>query len=169
MNIEMKLDATGWGNFIKRATQILSSSDSLLKRAFLVVWPKEAASHFDREEGWEGKWAEWKASTRAQRIGHEIRTASAKGIARARKANIRPGGKLLQVSGRLRTETVLEPIMTHIPGGMKVESPTPYSGFLDEGTSKMVARPFMWLGDDAQETMSKVFAEALGDSLGGSA
>jgi hypothetical protein len=31
----------------------------------------------------------------------------------------------------------------------------------------MVARPFMWLGDGAQDHLAKVFADMLGESIGG--
>lgn len=190
MNIAIRMEDTDWSNFMDRAKAILGSSDSLLKRAFLVVWPGEAASHFSQELGWDGPWAPWKRSSAAARISHEVRAvlgkqhadgrlSAADRLKGERKASTRrakdysrgnvhqAGGKLLQVSGRLRTETINEPIFTQLSGGLKVESPTPYSGWLDEGTSKMVARPFMWLGDEAQETLSRVFADYLGDAVGG--
>lgn len=187
MNITVKMDDTNWQNFARRAINILKSSNGLLKKAFLVVWPAEAAKHFDNEEGWNGPWAPWKESTRSSRIVHEIRSALGRQHAKgrlsdadtargARKVGARQakdyargrvygrGGKLLQVSGRLRTQTANDPIFTWTGKGLKVESPTPYSGFLDEGTKFMEARPFMWLGDDAQDTLSKVFADGLGDA-----
>lgn len=190
MNFSLKLDDTNWQNFLGRAYNVLRSKDSLLKRAFLTIWPQEAASHFDEEMGVDGPWAPWKTSTRAQRIVHEIRTALGRQHAEGRltkaemakgarkTANlrgreyaagnvIRQGGKLLQVTGRLRTETVQEPILTYSMGQLVVESPTPYSGYLDEGTENMVARPFMWLGEEAQDNLSQVFLEMLGEGVGG--
>lgn len=190
MNVTVKIDDTNWQNFLTRAARILRSSDGLLKRAILAVWPKEIASHFDQEQGYDGKWAPWKDSTRSQRIVHEIRSAlggqhsggrlSAKAMAKgARKADnrraqlyarghvVQRGGKLLQKSVRLRDETVQEPILTQMLGAVKIQSPTPYSGFLDEGTKHMEARPFMWLGDEAQDNLSHVFMDLIGDEVGG--
>lgn len=198
MNIQLKIDDTDWQNFFERLYTVVKSPDTLLKRAFLMIWPQEAASHFDQEQGFNGPWAPWKGSTRNSRIIHEIRSAIGKQHKKPSEEDMRLprltmkqkaagqrkvsekqgqlysqgklsrlGGKLLQVSGRLRTETVHEPILTQTWAGLKVESPTPYSGWLDEGTKYMDARPFMWLGDSAQENLSQVFAELIGDAAGG--
>lgn len=167
MNFTLKLDDTAWTTFLDKTKNALAISNTIFKKAILMVWPGEIASHFDQEMGYEGAWAAWKTSTRSARIMHEIRTASAEGVARARAAGVRRGGKLLQVTGRLRTETTQEPILTEVESGMKIESPTHYSGFLDEGTKNMVARPFMWLGDDAQENLAKIFGDALWGEAGG--
>lgn len=166
MNVLLNLEDASWKNFVSRTLAVLRSPDNLLKRAFLIVWPKDAKDHFEQEMGWDGHWAPWKESTRRQRMAHELATATSAGIKRRQAAGVRAGGRLLQITGRLRTQTVQEPIFTQLPHGLKVESPTPYSGYLDEGTERMQARPFMWLGDDAQELMSKVFADALGEASG---
>lgn len=166
MNVQLKIEDASWTSFINTLRNALQSSDTYLKKAFQVIWPKEAASHFEQEMGPDGHWEPWKESTRAGRIAHEKKHTSARQRAFARTAFIREGGLLLQVTGRLRTETVQEPEMVESMTGLKVLSPTPYSGFLDEGTDKMVARPFMWLGEDAQV----LFADTLEEMIfGGSA
>lgn len=167
MKISLKVDDSGWRAFFDEITSALKNSDTIFKKALLIVWPRDAAQHFDREEGWNGPWAPWKEATRRQRISHEIRTATATGRRQAKSEGTRAGGKLLQMSGRLRTQTVLDPEMRYVPGGIEVLSPTPYSGFLDEGTKNMEARPFMWLGDDAMDSLSKIFLEELGEKFGG--
>jgi phage gpG-like protein len=167
VNISLKVDDGAWQHFVAKLQYALGTTDTIFKKALQIIWPREIASHFDQEMGYEGAWAAWKSSTRSARIVHEIRTASTAGLKRASKAGVRPGGKLLQVSGRLRTEITQHPILSAISGGMKVESPTPYSGYLDEGTSKMVARPFMWLGEDAQDNLAKIFTDSLWGEAGG--
>ena len=199
MNFTLKQDDKDWQGFLKRARAILKAPDSLLKKAFLVGWPQESKSHFDQEEGFDGPWAPWKESTRSSRIVHEIRSAIGKQHApgrlssaerergdrkvaarqardSARGKSYRRGGKLLQVTGRLRTETAMNPIMRYTRRGLLVESPTPYSGYLDEGTKHddgtklMEARPFMWLGEEAQDRLADVFSSfLLNNSIGGSA
>lgn len=167
MNISLKLDDASWTSWMGQLRNALAGSNTLLKKALLIVWPREAASHWDQEMGWDGPWAPWKDSTRRQRIAHEIRTTTAKQRVHARSSMVREGGALLVVSGRLRTQTMQEPIMRELPGGVEIVSPTPYSGFLDEGTENMAARPFMWLGDDAQENMAKIFLDGLEKQTGG--
>ena len=167
MNISLKLNIKPWETLVIGLKNSMAASDRMLKKAILFVWPRESASHFEQEVGFAGPWAPWKESTRRQRISHEIATASSAGIKRARAAGIREGGKLLQMTGKLRTQTMLDPILQSIPNGLKLISPTPYSGYLDEGTSNMEARPFMWLGDDAQELLGKLFLDGLMERVGG--
>lgn len=163
MNISLKLDDAGWTQWMGQLRNALSGKESILKKALLIVWPRDVANHFDQEVGWDGKWAPWADSTRQSRIAHELSVLNGK----RSPGRTSPGGKILHVSGRLRTETVQEPILTSFLGGLKVESPTPYSGYLDEGTERMPARPFMWLGDDAQETMSQIFLDQWTGEKGG--
>lgn len=169
MNIQLKLDDANWTTFLKMFSSAVSGADTFLKKAFLVVWPRESARHFEEEIGPGGRWEPWKASTRKQRIAHEIATTSARQRAVARSSFIRQGGKLLQISGKLRTQTTLDPEFVELPNGLKVISPTPYSGYLDEGTSKMVARPFMWLGDSSQDLLADVLIKGIWDKAGGDA
>ena len=150
MNIELKLDDVGWRTWIKQAVNALAASNTTLKKAMLIVWPRESGSHFREEMGFAGPWAPWKPSYRKhmERIG-------------------KGDNRLLQDIGTLRQQTTLDPEMVQLPNGLKVISPTPYSGYLDEGTPNMVARPFMWLGEDAQENLSKIFAHKLWGEAGG--
>ncbi len=167
MNVQLKLNDMGWQTFFAGLKDAIRDSNTLLKKAFIIIWPKEEARIFDEEMGPDGRWAPWKNSTRQGRIVHEIQTTTAKQRAFAKTSFVREGGKLLVKSGRLRTETIQNPEMVELPDGLKVLSPTPYSGFLDEGTSKMVARPFMWLGDEAQGTLADILMGQIMDQAGG--
>ena len=150
MNIQLKIEDSRWKGFISGLSKGLGDVNTLFKKAFLIVWPRESADHFDQELGFDGPWAQWSPSYAQfmERIG-------------------KGGNKLLQDTGRLRTQTVQNPILTSLPNGLKVESETPYSGFLDEGTSKMPARPFMWLGDESQDRLAKILVDGLFLQAGG--
>lgn len=172
MGMNVKFDDGGWGNMLNILRSDLLRGESILKKSLLMVWPKDIASHFDDEMGFDGQWAPWAESTRNSRIAHEIAALGSARKARETQAKnyaqgnpVRSGGKILDIDGKLRTQTIQDPILTWIVGGLRVESPTPYSGYLDEGTPRMPARPFMWLSDDAQETMAQIFLDAIGGNL----
>ena len=190
MNVNLDFEDSSWQAFLAALKNALKSSDTLLKKAFLVIWPREESRIFQEEMGPDGPWAPWKDSTKRQRMVHELRSAIGKAHSsgsltysqraraeskvRGRQAalyaggtSVRRGGKLLQVSGRLRTQSIQNPIVKDLGGGLEVQSPTPYSGYLDEGTKRMEARPFMWLGDDAQDNMMQVLADSIWQQSGG--
>lgn len=146
MNVKLKLEDKGWQDYIRGLVKVLSAPDEYLKKAFLIIWEKEAASHFDNEEGPSGAWAPWSPSYAAymDRIGQG-------------------GNKILQRSGEMKKRTLKDPEIVRSRRGLEVFSPIEYSGWLDEGNESgtLPPRPFMWLGDDAQERMANVLGEML--------
>ena len=128
----------------------LGTANTLFKKAFLIVWPKEAQDHFEKEEGPEGSWPSLSAVYAARRAKEEG-----------------AGYRLLQIRGKLRQKTAFRPQVEELPLGIRAFSPVPWSGYLDEGTNKMPARPFMWLGGEAQQILVDTIMEGLLKQVGG--
>ena len=102
--------------------------------------------HFRNEEGPEGPWAQRKEPYRS----------------RMERAGYR---KLLQVTGNLRGSIVPGNMERASKDTIKIHANAPYSGWLDEGTSVMRERPFMWASGFAQDKMLDLVLEiAAGDA-----
>ena len=61
---DIDFEDSNWQAFIAAIRNGLKTSDTMLKKAFLIIWPREEARIFDSESGPEGPWAPWKNSTR---------------------------------------------------------------------------------------------------------
>ena len=150
MNVKLHLEDKVWQNFVDKLNSGFGTAATLLKKAFLIIWPRESAGHFEAESGPEGGWPALSpvyAAMRARREGG--------------------GFKMLQISGFLRKSTTLNPKLVEFPQGLEAISDVPYSGYLDEGTSRMPSRPFMWLGDNAQQNIMNTIMEAILNNAGG--
>lgn len=95
--------------------------------------------HFESETGPQGKWKEWSRAyaDHMNKIG-------------------KGGNMILQDTGRLRQSiTPAQGMQKIIAGGIMFYSPVVYSGIHDQGSKErnMPQRQFMWLDDDALETI----------------
>jgi phage gpG-like protein len=80
----------------------------------------------------------------------------------AYKARVRPGYKILRFNDTLYGDfsVDLEDATT-----VAISNSAPYASYLVEGTSKMPARSFMWLGADFEEEAGLVIGDAIYEKL----
>lgn len=103
---------------------------------------KDVAEHFEQERGPESKWEAWSDiyDRHMKRIG-------------------KGGNKLLQDTGRLR-QSFLPKNYRRASGGLlwfnnaKTNGNFPYAAAHDDGGPKLPARPFMWLSQDAMDSLA---------------
>ena len=118
---------------------------------------RDIIDHFREEKGPEGRWEKRKPST--QKRYEQIRKSRRSKI--PNKGKYDPGNKLLQLSGDLR-KTIMPG-----KGGLKKQSwhtvvmfsNSPYSGKHNYGDqqSNLVARPFMWLSQEALDDILTIY------------
>lgn len=115
-----------------------------LRKPFTVIKAKmykEIIRHFEEEEGPDGKWERWQF--------------------RGRRINYRPygrgGNKMLQDTGRLRNSFMWD----LLPDEIRVFTEVEYASYHQFGTSKMVARPFLWFEERSYEEWAEYIVEYL--------
>ena len=162
MAAEVRLDLGQWETSLSKAIKLMGQKESLLERAFKIRGIQDIQQHFKSEKSPEGeRWAPWKPAYARWRQAYSARRASsrAKRAASTRGRPVGPG-LILQLSGYLR-KTMLAPVLRSSPGVLKVEAVPGYSGYLDEGTDNMKARPFMGLSSKAKDDMQNIILTAI--------
>lgn len=149
------IESSGWTAFL----QALSSNykpTKLLRAAFNTVGFANVIKHFSDEEGPTGSW-----NPRAQSTNNFYDAVSSgrrkppKGIP---KGAFSSGNKLLQMTGKMRQSLLPSNVTDLSKDSIMFFTNHPYSRAHDEGNTKtnLPARSFMWLSDQAQETMAEV-------------
>lgn len=155
------LESSGWDAFLRTLSSNMKPT-KLLRAAFNTVGFKDVVQHFKDETGPNAKWPLRKPSTDARydKIANgKRRDGSPYAVPKGLPRNaFKSSNNLLQLTGSLRG--------TILPGNVEdvnettimFFSNTPYSRSHDEGNPKnnLPARSFMWLSDQAQETMAEV-------------
>lgn len=128
------LDTKEWDSFISGVSGKMKDVAGLLSAAANMFAFKDIIDHFSKEEGPDGRWADRKEPYKSlmERKGYT---------------------KILQVTGNLRQSISPANMSRSGRNSITIFANAPYSGALDEGTSNMKARPFMWLSDDVQQKM----------------
>lgn len=104
---------------------------------------RDIISHFQQEEGSEGKWKHWSDSYKEY--------LEMKG---------RSGNQILQYTGRLRNSFKPTNVRSSSQGiswfnDAKTKSGFPYAYAHNEGGEKLPKRDFMWASDKAQDSMAE--------------
>jgi len=155
------LDLSSWDLFIKSLQGSLKTTVPYLKASYNTRGFKDIIDHFEKEEGTQGKWEPRADSTQAMYAA--ISSGRRKPPAGGRAGSYDPGNKLLQLTGKTR-QSILPGVVSIRPKSVHaivIEAKTAYSGFLDEGTSKMPARPFMWISGGAHDDISAMVLDLL--------
>lgn len=187
-NWTARLEAGAWDAMFGRATKAMQRRSDLLVAAFNTAGFKDIVEHFRDQEGPDGEWEPRKAETNKRydqiRRGGARRRRMIRKFGSAEKAResgmrvLKPnvGGvprgayssnnKLLQLTGRLRGSLVRQNLKKLGNDSIMFFSTDPKSGRHDRGDSAkgLPKREFMWLSDDAKETMTKII---LGHLMGG--
>lgn len=126
----------------KRLGEVKGSEKRFVGLLSAIVY-RDVISHFEKEEGSEGRWKTWSISyfDYLEKIG-------------------RSGNQILQFSGNLRQNFKPENYRGTKEGPLwfndaQTKSGFPYAFAHDEGGPKLPKRDFMWLSDDAVEDISK--------------
>lgn len=158
----VKFDLGEWDLAFRKALSALTDKRSLIEKAFLVAGIRDIVNHFRDEAGPVSSWE--KRTKKTNEAYARIRAGLRKAPEGISRAAFNPSNKLLQLTGNLR-KSILNPQMRmKAADTLEVTSLVGYSGAHDEGSRKhnLPARSFMWLSDDAKETMRKIIIEAVG-------
>ena len=160
MATEVEFESEELKRFLRSFRQKLSMiANGERKYAALMsaIVYQDIVSHFEKEQGSEGKWKEWSKSYRnyLEKID-------------------KSGNKILQFTGRLRQNFKPQNVRSQNEGLLwyndaKVKgSDFPYAFAHNEGGPILPKRDFMWLSDNAIEKMSQqTLAFILDEGLNG--
>lgn len=151
-NVAIKLDISQWDMFLLGLTNSLKSTSAYLQAAANTIGFKDIIDHFTKETDENEKWPPRAPSTQKMYA-----------MLNKKSATYNPSNKLLQLTGRTRSSLLpgrnnAKRYGTH---SVQIIAGTNYSGYLDEGTRNMPARPFMWFSSGAQEVMAQMVLDLL--------
>ena len=139
--ISVKIETKELDDLVKRMQKDLGPQG--MKKFFLktsIVMYKDVLTHFEREEGPDGKWERWKGG-------------------RSTRPTKRGGSKMLQDTGRLRLS--IQP--SHSSESAVVGTNIEYAAIQNYGSSKKdhPAREFMWISDECVQKIQDMASTLL--------
>lgn len=142
MHVEFKFDTSAIQNQFRKL-QAVGKSDGLTRKIANVLW-EEAEDAFDKEQSPEGeKWAELNPKYKKWRddLGFD--------------------GKILQVTGFLAKSLNID----YGDNFAVIGAAEPYGQYLQMGTSKMPARPFIGLSETGVEEIKQIIAKRMKETF----
>lgn len=144
--------ADRWLKKLNENAKDVKKRDQAFVDAISIFVFQDIISHFEKEQGSEGKWKPW------SKMYREHMTAIGKG-----------GNKILQDTGRLRGSFTPGKWRTN-PAGIEWYNPAqtadgfPYAYAHNQGGPKLPKRDFMWLSKSALDKISKATVAFLSRS-----
>lgn len=130
--------AIKWISRLQRKTKEVKDGARQFANILSPLVFKDVVDHFEEERGPKGRWKAWSKAyaEHMERIG-------------------KGGNKILQDTGRLRQGFTPSRFRT-VSEGILWYNPVKYARRHDEGDGRAPARPFMWLGSEARESISQI-------------
>ena len=157
----VEIDLTAWQRMLNSFQRNGTRAVEILRAVFNTIGFSDIISHFEREEGPDGKWAKRAPTTqKLYAMIQEGRRSPPQGYPRAA---FNPSNKILQLTGALRNSILPTNTKRISNEAILIFSNSTYGGKHDRGEAGMKKRPFMWFGQDALDKMAassiQIYAE----------
>jgi hypothetical protein len=161
LNATISIDLTEWNSFLTSLGTNIKSTAPYLQTGANTFGFANVIRHFEDEQGPDSPWEPRTPGTQAMYAA--IQNGTRQAPSGGRKGSYSPSNKLLQLTGRTKQSVLpgrgeIKRLNTH---AVKLIAGTEYSGYINDGTNRMAARPFMWFDDRTVDMIGEYVLDSV--------